>query len=95
MKNYCERCGKTHAEFFTTAYGTCLCEDCWDEYICSDKGKVEYLIGIIRGDYPMEYYDADFLGEVAASWNENKGMLFMSVDDIFAIEDKAKAIGLL
>jgi hypothetical protein len=95
MTNYCEKCGETLQELFESAYGYTLCDDCWDDYICSDKGKVEYLIGIVRGDYPMDYYDADFLGEVAVAWKEYKYLLALSVDDIFDIEDKAKEIGLL
>ena len=50
----CTRCEDTGREYFITAYGDILCEDCWDDYICTDEGKVEYLIGICKGDYPPQ-----------------------------------------
>lgn len=68
----CNKCDKVLGEHLCTAYGEAICEDCWDEYICSKEGKLEYLIGIIRGDYPATEFDDDFLREAVESWNENK-----------------------
>lgn len=91
----CANCDKTKGEFLKTAYGDFLCEDCWDEYICSDTGKLEYLIGICREDYPMSDFDAEFLGEVARSWMIHYNMLDLTPQERFEIEEKAHELGIL
>ena len=42
----CTKCGTNRKELLKTAYGDYLCEDCWDEYILTEAGLLEYLIGI-------------------------------------------------
>lgn len=91
----CANCNKTRGEFLKTAYGDFLCEDCWDKYICTNVGKLEYLIGICREDYPAEDFDAEFLGEMAVSWRTNHNMLDLTPQEKFEIETKAKELGLL
>ena len=56
----CANCGKTHCEFIKTAYGDYLCEDCWDDYICSDTGRLEYFIGFCKGNSGWFYADAGY-----------------------------------
>lgn len=84
-------CGKT----FTTAYGELLCPDCYDDYLFTDEGKVEYVIGIVSGDYPMDCFDADFLGEIGVQWNKHKKHLVLDHNIIADIEKRARIIGLL
>ena len=91
----CANCDKTRGEFLKTAYGDYLCEDCWDEYICSDTGKLEYLIGICSGDYPADDFDADFLCEVAKSYMINYNKLNFTPQQRFELEEKARELGLL
>ena len=71
----CTKCDKALGEYLLSAYGDAVCEDCWDEYICTKEGKVEYLLGICRGDYPATEFDDEFLLEVVESWNENKNTI--------------------
>jgi hypothetical protein len=71
----CNKCDKVLGEYLLSAYGDAVCEDCWDEYICTKEGKVEYLLGICRGDYPAAEFDDEFLLEVVESWNENKNRI--------------------
>lgn len=71
----CSKCDKALGEYMLTAYGDAICEDCWDEYICTKEGKVEYLLGICRGDYPAVEFDDDFLKEVTESWEANKNII--------------------
>jgi hypothetical protein len=78
-----------------TAYGDLLCEDCWDDYICTDAGRLEYLIGICYGDLPMSEFDADFLGSVAKSWKEHSQALALTPSQRLVIEDKAIKLGIL
>jgi hypothetical protein len=61
----------------------------------TDKGKVEYLVGIVRGDYPMDYFDADFLGHVATCWRRYIYEINLTDDEMAEIEAKAVALGLL
>lgn len=92
---YCANCGLTRRELLKTAYGDYICEDCWDEYICTDAGKLEYLIGICNNDYPMSDFDADFLCEVIMSWRAHSRMIDFTPQQRFEIEEKAHKLGLL
>jgi len=91
----CANCEKTGGEFLKTAYGDFLCEDCWDDYICSDAGRLEYLIGICYGELPLEEFDADFLYEVAKSYRLNYEKLDLTAEQLTEIEQKAMALGIL
>ena len=91
----CTNCGKTHCEFLKTAYGDMLCEDCWDDYICTEAGMLEYFIGICRGDYPAEEFDADFLGAAVKSYQINYNLLDFTAEQLTELENKAKELGLL
>ena len=92
---YCANCDSHRKELLKTAYGDFLCEDCWDDYICSDTGKLEYLIGICNEDYPMSDFDADFLGEVAKSYMINYDKLDLTPTQRFELEEKARNLGIL
>lgn len=93
--NCCANCGREDKTFFKTAYGPWLCEDCWDDYLMTDNGKVEYLIGICNGDYPMSNFDADFLGEVAMSWRRFIMSLDYTDEELSEFEKIAISLGLL
>ena len=91
----CSKCGKSEVELFTTSYGDVRCEDCWDDHLMTDKGKVEYLISICNGEAPMSDYDADFLCCVNYCWYKYRADLNLTLAQINDIESKAKEIGLL
>jgi recombinational DNA repair protein (RecF pathway) len=92
----CANCDKTlGGDSFKTAYGDFLCEDCWDDYICSEAGKLEYLIGICYGDLPLEEFDADFLYEVANSYRINYEKLDLTREQKAALEETAMELGIL
>ena len=93
---HCANCDKTlGGDSFKTDYGDQLCEDCWDDYICTEAGKLEYLIGICSGDLPVEEFDADFLGEVAKSYRVNFDKLELTSEQKAALEEKALELGIL
>lgn len=96
-KPVCHECGEylCCGKAFSTAYGELLCADCYDDYLFTDEGKVEYLIGLVQGDYPMDMFDPDFLGELGVQWNKHKKHLALPEDTIIYVESKAKLIGLL
>jgi recombinational DNA repair protein (RecF pathway) len=92
----CANCDKTlGGDSFKTAYGDWLCEDCWDDYINTEAGKLEYLIGICAGDLPVEEFDADFLYEVAKSYRINYEKLDLTREQKAALEEKAMELGIL
>ena len=91
----CVNCGAYRKELLKTAYGDFICEDCWDDYISTDAGLLEYLIGICNEDYPMSEFDSDFLGEVAVSWKANAHKLNFTPEERFQIEEKARKLKLL
>ena len=92
---YCADCDNHHRELLKTAYGDYLCADCWDEYIHTDAGRLEFLIGICKEDYSISNFDADFLGEVAKSWMLNFGVLDLTPQERYNIEQKARKLGIL
>jgi DNA-directed RNA polymerase subunit RPC12/RpoP len=91
----CAKCGKELRTFSRTAYGENRCLDCFDDYLMTDKGKVEYLIGIVKGELDIKDYDADFLGHVAVCWNKYKEQLNISVQEIITLEEQAEILGIL
>jgi recombinational DNA repair protein (RecF pathway) len=92
----CANCDKTlGGDSFKTAYGDWLCEDCWDEYINTEAGRLEYLIGICAGDLPVDEFDAEFLCEVAKSWMIHYNMLDFTPQQRAEIEEKARELGIL
>lgn len=91
----CVKCGKEIRSFSRTAYGENRCLDCFDDYLMTDRGKVEYLIGICNGDYLMEEFDADFLGHVAVCWQKYRAQLNLSIAEVNQMEAKARAMGIL
>lgn len=91
----CTNCGKTQGEFFKTAYGDLLCENCWDDYICTETGRLEYFIGFCREDYHPDEFDADFVCEVVKSYRINYEKLDFTTEQRTELENKAKELGLL
>lgn len=93
--SYCDHCNKSKQVLRKTAYGELLCIDCWNEYLCTDAGMIEYFIGIIREEYTISSFDADFLGELSRSWYKNKTDTTLKDTEIYFIETAAKHKGLL
>lgn len=92
----CAKCGKVLRTFSETAYGEKRCLDCWDDYLMTDRGKVEYLIGICTAELDIADYDADFLGHVSVCWKKYKDEInTMTTGEIRLIENQAKALGIL
>ncbi len=94
MTTLCDKCFAPMFDGILNVYGAMLCEDCWDEYICTPEGKVEYLIGIARADYPASEFTADFLCFAVIQWYKNKNQLDISDDEIKEIEATLKRIKL-
>ena len=92
---HCIKCNRKVDDLFESLYSETMCEYCWDDYLMTDKGKVEYLVGIVRGDYPMKHFDADFLGHIAVCWRRYIYEINLTDDEIAEIEAKAEALGLL
>ena len=94
MKHRCDKCLAPSFDRILTAYGALLCEECWDEYICTPEGKVEYLIGIAKADYPASEFTADFICYAIFQWYKNIKQLDISDEEIREIENKLKQIKL-
>jgi hypothetical protein len=91
----CANCDKIGGEFLKTAYGDYLCEDCWDDYICTERGMLEYFIGFCREDYHPDEFDADFVGEAVKSYRINYDKLDFTAEQLTELEHKAEELGLL
>lgn len=92
----CVKCGKPLGNYITTAYGEVRCEDCYDDYLMTDKGKVEYFIGLCTGELNIEDYDADFLGHVSVCWKKYRAeILPLTLGEIRLLEAQAEVLGIL
>lgn len=91
----CANCEENKVELLKTAYGDYICEDCWDDYICSDAGRLEYFIGFCKEDYHPDEFDADFVYETVKSWKTHYQMLDLTPTERAEIEIKARELGLL
>lgn len=91
----CAKCGNAADKVLFTIYGEPRCERCFDDYLMTDKGKVEYMINLVTGEIPMEEFDADFLGHVAVCWNKYRDELPISNKNLAEIETQAVYMGLL
>ena len=94
MNHVCDKCFMPITDGILSAFGALLCEECWDEYINTPEGKVEYLIGIAKADYPATEFTADFLCFAVIQWYKNRSQLDMSEEEIIEIEDRLKRIKL-
>ena len=94
MNNLCDKCLMPSFNRLLNVYGALLCEDCWDDYISTPAGKVEYLVGIAKADYPASSFDADFICYAVVQWYRNKNQLDISDEEIMEIENKLKQIKL-
>ena len=91
----CEKCGKETYDIITSVYGEKRCEDCWDDYLMTDKGKVEYFVGLCLDELDIKDYDADFLGWLGVCWKKYRDELDKTLAEVKLIENKAVSIGLL
>ena len=95
MTCFCDKCLEPAVDRILNTYGALLCEDCWDEYICTPESKVEYLVGIAKADYPAAEFDEGFLRFAAIQWQRNKDKFVMTENEITEIENKLKQIRIL
>jgi hypothetical protein len=93
--SYCAECDTHRRDLIKTAYGDYLCEDCWDDYINSDAGRLEYLIAICNEESFVDEFDADFLIGVAKSWMLNFSALDLTPQERYDLEQKARKLGIL
>ena len=91
----CEKCGKATYDISVNLYGEQRCDLCYDDYLMTDRGKPEYLFGIVTGQLELKDYDSDFLGHVAACWKKYRDQLKLTNTERRIIESTAIGMGLL
>ena len=88
MKLFCDNCSYETRTINKTLYGEYLCDECWYDYLCTDRGRVEYFVGIAVGDYTAGEFDAEFLGEMIIQWYKHKH-LFKISESLISIYENA------
>lgn len=78
MKLFCDSCSYETRTINKTLYGEYLCDECWYDYLCTDRGRAEYFVGIAVGDYTAWEFDAEFLGEMITQWYKHKHLFKIS-----------------
>jgi hypothetical protein len=91
----CDKCGRETDDITFNLYGEHRCEFCHDDYLMTDRGKPEYLFGLVTGQLELKDYDSDFLGHVAACWKKYRPLLNLTETELRVIEAVADAMGLL
>lgn len=91
----CEQCGKQTSDTLVNIFSEELCEDCWDNYLMTERGKLEYFVGLAKEELPLEDYDADFILHCSEMWKKHKNLLNWSLQDIERVEAFAKELGIL
>ena len=89
----CDKCGRVieaeaEPDTFLNAYGVLMCEECYDEYLFTDEGKVEVIIGIATGENNPAEFDADYLGDCICKWTRFRDQLDISDEEILFIEQE-------
>lgn len=98
MNSFCDRCdicNKLDNELLLSMYGALLCGNCWDNYLRTPEGKVEYIFGIVNDYHPKEEFDEDFLVFAAFQWHKNRQYFDISDEELTYVEARAKVLGLL
>jgi hypothetical protein len=90
---FCNNCVKPG--YAKNVYGETLCEECWEDYLFTDRGKVEYIISVVKEEIAITNLDADFLGHCAVQWYNNRGQFKIADEDILIIEEFAERTGIL
>lgn len=69
---HCEKCNATTIKLNKTLYGEHLCNDCWFEYILSDRGLVEQYVNIAEGIIPISFCLPETLERIITCWRNEK-----------------------
>jgi hypothetical protein len=91
----CSNCKKEVELTIPNSYGESLCNDCWDDYIITERGKLEYFVSLVRGEEDLRAFDADELGEIVVSWNKYKFDTEFSKKEIEQFEIIAARLNLM
>ena len=92
----CSFCGdQFNGEIFDTVYGDRYCDSCYDEYLFSNAGKLEYLASLVRGEMSVDMLDAETLCDIAVAWENYHHLLQVSLDEFVALEAKMKELNLI
>lgn len=94
MTLVCDKCFKQCDDSHLSIYGILMCEDCWDDYLFTDYGMVEYLVGLVRGIYRLEDFDAEFLSLALTQWEANKNQFDIQPQEVLNIENYLKKFNL-
>jgi hypothetical protein len=71
LEHECFECEGSNVNVQKNAYGEYLCTDCWVDYLTTERGLVEYYIGIADGTYSKESFSAADLSKIEAAWSSN------------------------
>ena len=93
MITKCSGCG-TETSLHKNAYGLYLCTDCWNRYLTTMTGQVEYVIGLASGEYKITTFSDSDRVSIVRAWSLYKDQLGKTEEELLAIEEAAKKAGL-
>lgn len=91
------KCNNCNADtiLHKNAYGQYLCADCWNNYLTTVNGQVEYVIGLATGEYKITAFSEKDRKWIAEAWNTYKANLGKTEEELLTIETAAKEAGLV
>lgn len=91
----CGCCKSTDKNLQKNAYGTWLCDDCWDNYwLRTSEGQIEYLIGLTTGEYSLTAFSTLDQIEMVKAWELFAESANKSESELNYIRTAAEAAGL-
>lgn len=88
-------CCKAETALLKNAYGQYLCTDCWNDYLTTERGQVEYVIGATSGEYKGEAFSHIDRRYITNAWNEHSDELGKTAAELEAIEKAAEDAGII
>lgn len=87
-------CCKSEAVLYKNAYGQYLCTDCWNDYLTSDRGQVEYMIGVASGEYKRSSFSNEDCTAIQLAWFAYQDELGKTAEELSLIEAAARDAGM-
>ena len=74
-----------------TVHNFTLCDTCWESYLSTSKGMVEYAFAIICGKYSTNDFSDTELAAIETSWKSNRSALLYYLRKLLIERDPALA----
>ena len=82
----CNKCSTTTTVLNKNVFGEYLCDACWNSYLTSEQGLLEYYIGLADGAYKVSAFSTDEKKAIKEAWTKYKDLVERTEDEKSLIE---------